>query len=155
MPEEAERKLIDEVDSLFDSQLSAATVRGSLQRAINEIHENTKFIFPFETDEQEQQYHDKIYELLNPHYESRCDALVPMYQLECADGVEFPLANAVLYSGGSRSQLATIANNDDYHFGDRDSQQIENCSFLKFPVSGDPAKSLEQVEFEADARCKC
>lgn len=149
-PQHAERKLIDEVDRLFDSQVSPATIRGSLQGAIDVIHENTKFVFPFETDDQVQQYHDKIYELLNPYYDSRCDALVPMYQLDCAYGVEFPLANAVLYSGSSHSQLAKIANDDAYYFRDTDSQQIETCSFLKFPVSGDSAIRLEQVEYEAE-----
>ena len=150
VPEEAERKLIDQVDRLFESQIRAATVRKSLQRAITLTDQDTEFIFPFETDEQEQQYHDKIYEYLYPYLESRCDALVPMYQLECAYGVEFPLANAVLYAGDSNSQLATIANDDDYHFTDTDSQQIENRSFLKFPVQGDPAIRLEQVEYEAE-----
>ena len=149
-PEEAERKLIYQIDRLFESQIRAATVRKSLQRAITLTDQDTEFIFSFETDEQEQQYHDKIYEYLYPYLESRCDALVPMYQLECAYGVEFPLANAVLYAGDSNSQLATIANDDDYHFTDTDSQQIENRSFLKFPVQGDPASRLEQVEFEAE-----
>ena len=149
-PEVAERKLMDKVDSLFDSLVSSTTVRKTIQNAITAIDQNSQFIFPFETDEQEQQYHDAIYELLNPYYESRCDTLVPMYQLECAYGVDFPLANAVLYSGGSRSQLATIANNDDYHFRDTDSQRIENCSFLRFPVPGDPTSRLEQVEYEAE-----
>ena len=150
VPEEAERKLIDQVDRLFDSQIRPATVRNARQSAIHEISQSTKFIFPFETDEQEQQYHDRIYEFLQPYLESRCDALVPMYQLECAHGVEFPLANAVLYAGGSRSQLATLANNNDVSLRDSDSQQIENCSYLKFPVQGDPAIRLEQVEYEVE-----
>ena len=149
-PEEAEQKLIDKVELLFDSQVRAATVRNSLQRAITLTGQDADFIFPFETDEQEQQYHDQIYELLESHYENRYDALIPMYQLECAYGVEFPLANAVLHSGGSRSKLATIANYDDNHFKDTDRQQIELCSYLKFPVTGDSASRLEQVERETE-----
>lgn len=149
-PAEAERELIEKVDSLFSSQVTAATVRKSLQSVITSMGKDAEFIFPFETDEQEQQYHDKIYEILNPYIDSRCDALVPIYQLKCAYGVEFPLANAVLYPGGSGSQLATIANNDDYHFKDSDSQQIENCSFLRFSVAGDQARRLEQVEYETE-----
>ena len=147
---EAEQKLMDKVDILFNSQVSPATVRSSLQRAINVIHENSTFVFPFETDEQEQQYLDKIYELLNFHYERRYDAIVPMYQLECASGVEFPLANAVLYSDGTRSRLATIANNDANHFQDADRQQIELCSYLSFRVRGDNDSRLKQVEYEVE-----
>ena len=150
VPQDAERMLMDEVDSLFDSQLSAATVRGSLQRAINEIHENTKFIFPFETDYQEEQYHDRIYELLKSHYDSRYDAIVPMFQLECADGVEFPLANAVLYSGGERPSLADLVNDNANGVFDSDKSRIANCSFLKFPVTGDSHSRLEQVENEVE-----
>jgi len=149
-PAEAERELIDKVDSLYNSQITAATVRKSLQSVITAISKDAEFIFPFETEDQEQQYHDKIYEFLDPYFDSRCDALVPMYQLDCGDGVEFPLANAVLYSGGSQSQLATIANDDDYHFKDTDSQQIENCCFLKFPVRGDSTSRLEQVEYQTE-----
>ena len=149
-PEAAERTLIDTVDNLFDSQISPATVRSSLQTAINVIHENTKFIFPFETNEQEQQYLDKIYESLNFHYERQYDAIVPMYQLECADGVEFPLANAVLYSGGQRSLLAGLVNDDTNGFFESDKNRIENCSFLKFPVTGDNASRLENVERETE-----
>ena len=147
---EAERKLIDKVDSLYNSQVTAATVRKSLQSVITSMGKDAKFIFPFETDEQERQYHDKIYEVLDPYYDSRCDALVPLYQLECSNDIEFPLANAVLYSGGSQSQLATIANDDDYLFRDTDSQKIANSSFLRFPVTGDSAIRLEQVEYEAE-----
>ena len=150
VPEVAERKLIDKVDSLFDSQIRAATVRNSLQRAITLTGQDSEFIFPFETDEQEQQYHDKMYELLNPYYESRCDALVPMYQLDCADGVEFPLANAVLYSGGQRSLLAGLVKDEAKSLFESDKNRIENCSFLNFPVQGDPAIRLEQVEYEAE-----
>ena len=149
-PEEAERKLIDQVDRLFDSQVSPARVRLSLQTEIHDIDQKTQFIFPFETDEQEQQYHDKIYELLNSHYESRCDAIVPMYQLECADGVEFPLANAVLYSGGQRSLLAGLVKDEAKSLFESDKNRIENCSFLKFPVTGDPASRLDQVEYEVE-----
>ena len=58
-PAEVERKLTDNVYSLLSSQVSPATVRSSLQSAINIIDQNTSFIFPFETDEQEQQYLDK------------------------------------------------------------------------------------------------
>jgi len=150
VPEAAERKFIYGVDSLFDSQVGPATVRSSLQTAINVINDDTVFVFPFETDEQEQQYHDKIYELLNFHYERRYDAIVPIYQLECSTGVEFPLANAVLYSGSERSQLAIIANNDDNWFRDDDRQRIKHCSYLKFRVTGDGASRLEQVEYEAE-----
>lgn len=149
-PEEAERKLMDKVDSLFDSLVRPATVRKSLQRVISSTVQDSEFVFPFETDEEEQQYLDKIYELLNPYFDSRCNALVPLYQLKCAYGVEFPLAKAILYAGGSGSQLATTSNDDDNHFKDSDSQQIENCSFLKFPVTGDPACRLEQVEREVE-----
>ena len=149
-PAEVERTLIDTVDNLFDSQVRPATVHSSLQTAINLIHENTKFIFPFETKEQEQQYLDKIYESLNFHYERQYHAIVPMYQLECAKGLEFPLANAVLYSGGTRSRLATIANNNDNLFQDEDRQQIELCSYLKFRVTGDNHSRFEQIEYEAE-----
>ena len=149
-PKEAERKLIEKVDSLFDSQIRAATVRTSLQSAITLTGKNTQFVYPFESDELEQQYHDKIYELLKSHYESRYDTMVPIYQLECADGVEFPLANAVMYSGGRRSRLAKIANYDENHLIDSDRQQIELCSYLKFPVTGDSVSCLEQVEHETE-----
>ena len=149
-PEAAERTLIDTVDNLFYSQISPATVRGALTKAINEISQDTKFIFPFEPEEQEQQYHDKIYELLNFHYERQYDAIVPMYQLESANGVEFPLANAVLFAGGKRTQLATIANNESNYIQDDDKRQIELCSYLKFSVFGDNASRLEQVEHETE-----
>jgi len=149
-PQDAERNLIDEVDRLFDSKVSPATVRGSLQGAINLIHENTKFVFPFETDDQKQQYLDKMYELLNFHYESQYDAIVPMYQLECVDGVVFPLANAVLYSGGQRSLLAGLIYDEDMSLFEEDKIRIENCSFLKFPVTGDNQSRLEQVESEVE-----
>lgn len=148
--DEAERKLMEKVDNLFDSLVRPATVRKSLQSVITSIVQDSEFVFPFEIDEQEQRYLDKMYEFLDSYFDSRSDALVPMYQLECSYGVEFPLANAVLYAGGSQSQLATIANDDDHHFSDTDSQQIENCSFLKFPVPGDPARRLEEVEYEAE-----
>lgn len=150
VPEAAERKLIDKVDSLFNSQVRAATVRKSLQSVISSTGQDAEFIFPFETDEQEQQYHDKIYEFLNPYYESRCDALVPVYQLKCSNGIEFPLANAVLHSGGSGSQLGAIANDDAHIFKDTDRQQIEHCSYLRFPVTGDSASRLENVERETE-----
>ena len=147
---EAEQKLMDKVDNLFNSQVSPATVRSSLQRAITLLQDNTTFIFPFETKEQEQQYLDKIYELLNFHYERQYDAIVPMYQLECADGVEFPLADSVLYSGGRQSQLAIIANDDDNPSHDDDRRQIELCSYLKFRVTGDAGSRLEQTEDEVE-----
>lgn len=149
-PEEAERKLIDEVDLLFDSQVGPTTIRRSLQSAISEIGHDTENMFSFETDEQEQQYHDKVYELLNSHYESWFNAIVPMFQLECADGVEFPLANAVLYSGGQRSLLAGLVNDEAKSLFEGDKNRIENCSFLKFPVTGDTASRLAQVEYEAE-----
>ena len=141
---------MNQVDSLFDSQVSPATVRSSLQRAINLVHDNTTFIFPFETEEQEQLYHDKIYELLNFHHERQYDAIVPMYQLESANGVEFPLANAVLFAGGKRTQLATIANNESNYIQDDDKRQIELCSYLKFSVTGDAGSRLEQTEYEVE-----
>ena len=149
-PKEAERKLMDKVDSLYESRIRAATVRNSRQRAITLLGQNTEFIFPFETDDLEQQYLDKIYDLLNSHFDSRYEAIVPMYQLECADDVEFPLANAVLYSGGTRSRLAAIANCACNHFRDTDREQIELCTYLKFPVTGDNHSRLEQVKYEAE-----
>lgn len=150
VPIEAEIKLMERIDCLFDTLVGTATVRSSLQSAIHIIAKKTELIFPFESDEQEQQYHDKIYELLNFHFERQYDAIVPLFQLECANGVEFPLANTVLYSGGSRSQLATIANKDDNHFRDDDRQQIEFCSYLKFRVTGDNHSRLEQVGYEVE-----
>lgn len=150
VPREADHKLMEKVDSLFHSQIRAANVRKSLSGAMTEVGQEAEFIFPFETDEQERQYHDRFYELLKSHYEYRGDAIVPLYQLECAAGVEFPLANAVLYPGGKRSRLASIANNEDNPFRDADREQIEHRSYLKFPVTGDPASRLEQLEHETD-----
>ena len=147
---EVERTLIDTVDNLFDSQVRPATVHSSLQTAINLIHENTKFIFPFETKEQEQQYLDKIYESLNFHYERQYHAIVPMYQLECANGIEFPLANAVLYSGGKQSLLASLVNDEAKSLFESDKNRIENCSYLKFRVTGDSHSRLEQIEYEVE-----
>ena len=149
-PEADERKPMRKVDSLFESLVSPATVRNSLQSPLLFTDQNTEFIFPFETDEQEQQYLDKIYEMLNYHSKKQYDALVPMYQLECAEGIEFPLANGVLCSGGERSRLASIANGKRSHVKDSDRKQINLCSFLKIPVTGDNASRLEQVEYEAD-----
>ena len=150
VPEEAEQKLIEKVDNLFDSQIRAATIRNSLRGAMTVFGQEDEFIFPFENDKQEEQYHDRFYELLKSHYESRYDAFVPMYQVECAAGVEFPLASAVLHSGGVHSQLASIANNAEKNMNDAYREQIEHCSYLKFPVTGDPASRLEQVERETE-----
>lgn len=150
VPIEAELELMGKVEFLFESQVSPKTVRSSLQLATNIHYQDANFIFPFSTDEQEQLYHDKIYEQLNYHYQRQYDALVPLYQLECADGVEFPLANAILYSGGERSLLATIANNEKNLFQDADKKQIELCSYLKFRVTGDSHSRLEQAEYETE-----
>ena len=149
-PQAAERKLMEKVDSIFDSLIRPATVRSSLQRPLSLAGQDAEFIFPFETKEQEQQYHDKIYELLNFHYERRYEAIVPMYQLNCDDGVEFPLANAVLYSGGQRSLLASLVSFQDSRFIESVKNRIEYCSYLKFPVTGDTASCLKQVEYEAE-----
>ena len=149
-PEEAERKLMEKVDSLFDSLVSPTTVRRSIQNAITEIDQNSLLTFPFETDAHQQQYHDKIYELLKSRYESRCDALVPMYQLDCAKGVEFPLANAFLYSGGERSSLAGLVKDEASSLFEDDKNRIRDCSFLKLPVTGDSHSGLEQVENEVE-----
>ncbi len=151
VPIDAELELMDKIDGLFESQISPKTVRNSFGFTIKQIvKSNEEFIFPFESDEKEQQYHDKLYRMLNFHYKRQYDVIVPMYQLECAQGVEFPLANAVLYSGGRQSHLATIANNNDNHFRDDDRQQIESCSYLKFPVTGDNNSRLVQAEFEVE-----
>ena len=71
-PEEAERKLMNQVDSLFDSQVSPATVRSSLQSAINAIHVDIQDLcFHLSTRIEQEQHHitSTIYELLNFHHE--------------------------------------------------------------------------------------
>ena len=149
-PRSAQQKLMYKVDSLFDSQVSLETVRDSIQKAFDRIDQYNEFTFPFETEERDRRFHDKVYELLNFHYGRRYDAIVPMYQLECANCAEFPLANAVLYAGGQRSLLASLVNDDAHGFYESDKNQIEKCSYLKFPVIGDSHSLLEQVEHESE-----
>lgn len=149
-PAATEQNFLDRIDGLFDSQIKASTVRSTIHIATFLTSPDSQFKFPFETDKREQLYHDKIYDLLSPHHEYRCDALVPVYQLECASEVEFPLANAVLHSGGSQSLLAETLNNDAATLFEDDKRRIENCSFLRFPVTGDSPSRLEQIEYEAE-----
>ena len=144
-PVVAERKLTEKVDSLFNSQVSPATVRSALTTAIRDLDG-----FPLANDERKQQFSDILFEQLNIHYERQYEAIVPLYQLECADGVEFPLANAVLYSGGQRSLLAGLVKDEAKSLFESDKNRIENRSFLKFPVTGDSHSRLDQVEYEAE-----
>lgn len=143
VPIEIEIKLLNRIDYLFKSQVSPATVRSSLSATIAKIGE-----FPFLTDGQAQQFNSEVFKLLNFHFERQYDAIVPLYQME--SNVEIPLANAVLYPGGRNSELARIANDDTNRMDDNDRTQIENCSYLKFRVTGDPDSQMVQVNEEVN-----
>ncbi len=141
VPIEAEIKLLNRIDCVFNSQVSPRTVRNSLSRTIQEIG-----VFPLSTDEQVQLFNEEVFKRLNFHFERQYDAIVPLYQIECS--VEFPLANSVLHPGGERSETTQIAKDDTSKLHDTDRKQIENCSYLKFRVTGDNDSRLKQVEEE-------
>ncbi len=141
VPADAELKLMGKIDKIFNSQVGPRTVRSQLNRTVEEIGE-----FPFSTNEKEEKFNDKLFKLLNFHFERQYDAIVPLYQIECS--VKFPLANAVLHPSGSQSELSQIANDATNSFRDDDKAQIENCSFLKFRVTGDNDSRLKQVDEE-------
>ncbi len=142
-PVEAEIALMNRIYCLFNAQVSPRTVRSSLNTTIVEIGE-----FPLSTDEKVQQFNDKVFKILNFHFERQYDAIVPLYQLECK--VEFPLANAVLHPGNRGSELARIAEDDRKHWSDDNREQIKNCSYLKFSTKGDNDSRLAQVEYEVE-----
>lgn len=143
VPADAELKLMGKIDKIFNSQVGPRTVRSQLNRTVEEIGE-----FPFSTNEKEEKFNDKLFKLLNFHFERQYDAIVPLYQIECS--VKFPLANAVLHPSGSQSELSQIAEDESNYLSGDDREQIKNCSYLKFRVTGDSESRIHQVEHEVE-----
>lgn len=150
VPASTEQRFHNQVYTLFDSRIRPTTVRLELGFAVYLISREKAFTFPFATHEQEQEYLDEVYKRMDFHYRKQYDAIVPLYQVKCEKGIEFPLANAVIFADDGRAFLNDVSRHDANAVENRRRQRSDQFSYLKFRVTGDTKSCLAQVRVEVE-----
>lgn len=145
VPIAKELAFLREIDDVFESRVTKQSVSDAISQSIREFE---KFPIP---DEAIEKFSDMIFEILLRYFTRQAEALVPLYNIRCLGKVEMPLANAILYSGGSRSLLADEVNRPNII---RDFSKMSDNSFLRIPVTGDNKSCQEQAKQETEEALK-
>ena len=143
VPHSADATLISAIDQVFESKVKAKAANDAIY---HEILNGSEFPFT-ETDI------DRIcrsaLEALHRLYTLQVDALVPLFNIECGGSFEIPLANTILYSGGSDSTLARSAKSEILPEDFLDKRE-RNRVFLKVSVAGDNENRRLKAEEETE-----